>query len=502
MTKPAVLSRTCALCGALCVMLCMGLAACTPAVTYTYTDEFFRLSEPYGNDWVVNGTLCKTEVGGRAYLFEPTVTEEDRSAFIASEERLCADLDERGITTDGLRFIVLSDYANRADSAGMTAYFGCDTRHTYEQIMTTLQAALGDYTNYGYVYALANDLAGELAWAVDERPAADTDAPFRETPALLNLVYPCFTEAYAEEAEIAACRYLARACLADMTDPYGGEAAFLAAVYHRAREMGISFTPMSTAIGFAYGGVECPVKVRTACVEVFCSETYEKSLPRLDASVDPMARYDCMIAFFEDFDTRAIALRERFDVTADYLIPVALTDDILNEYSGLFKPGDASSIDLRSLYSLLHEYIHYLDFTRFIADGNKADDWSYWTHEVLTTYYSLHYDVVYRQLYAAAGVTTNPSVIIGSPYENEADELVFRRIMLATTPERSELLYRLKTAYGYGAASFGGYFAELYGDAALIECMIYPERTVERTGLTLDEIVDNWCAWVVEVADE
>ena len=88
--------------------------------------------------------------------------------------------------------------------------------------------------------------------------------------------------------------------------------------------------------------------------------------------------------------------------------------------------------------------------------------------------------------------------LICRPYEDEDDELLFRRIYLSTTPQKNELLRLLKTDYDYGAVSFGGYFAELYGEAALIECMMYPEKTPTFTEKTLDEIVDDWCEWIAE----
>lgn len=480
-------------------MVVVGLVACAPAnppsPAYEYTDEYLRLSEPYSGKWVVNGNLQKTEVDSRTYLFDPSISVDTRSDFISAQEALCLFLSEKGISTDGLRFIVPKDYINRSDSTEKTAYFALDTQGTYQQILVTLQTALGDYVNYGYAYALADHTAATLGWITDA-PAEEVNAKkFQSSPALLQLVYPCFSEDYTPRDEIDACRHLSRACLAGMDDPYAGEDTFMTAVQDFAREAGIDFTP--THLGFAYAGVDCPLKIRTKYVELFRNYSYERSSDRLDVEDDILAWYDTSISFFEEFDRRAEELRTLFETEDDFVIPVMLAGNIGVRYAGLFYPkGEDSKIELSDLYALMHEYIHYLDYTRHLTNGGNTTNWSNWTHEVLTTYYSRYYDVLFRLKLAEAGETIHPSRVIGQPYEDEDDELLFRRIYLATTPQKNELLYRLKTAYDYGAVSFGGYFAELYGDAALIECMMYPEKTPDLTGKALDEIVNDWCEWI------
>lgn len=64
---------------------------------------------------------------------------------------------------------------------------------SWEQVLTTIQVCLGDYTNYGYIYSLSNHVARDLQWICDDA-SIENEKVFVDDPSLLNLVYPCFSE--------------------------------------------------------------------------------------------------------------------------------------------------------------------------------------------------------------------------------------------------------------------------------------------------------------------
>ena len=62
--------------------------------------------------------------------------------------------------------------------------------------MSHCKTLWGDYTDYGYIYHVANAIAAHLGWqtaAIEEVEQTALDSFFAENPEALNLVYPCFT---------------------------------------------------------------------------------------------------------------------------------------------------------------------------------------------------------------------------------------------------------------------------------------------------------------------
>lgn len=475
------------------------------ACGHEYTEEYARISEPYGSDFLVNGKLAQTVVEGRTYRFDPAIAESDRSRFIKAQERLCNYLTANSMITAGMTFYVLPEYPCRADASENAVWFGLDALKTEEQITATLLGAMGDYTNYGYVTALSHHIGEKLNWRTEKLAAEIETAIFQETPALLNLVYPCFTERYATAEHVAACRILAVSLLERLDGAFEGEAAYLRAVDAFAKEAGIDFT--RTELAFAYHGESCPVKLETQYMEVFCEATYRGSFDDLGAEYEPMRDVTSIIGFFEDLDARITPVQALFGVTSEKKIPVRMLGEIPYsgydgaELSGLFYwEQNERKIMVTTLYSLMHEYVHGLEYLRYYQDTGSACTFESWTYEVLTCYFSAHDSYLARSCRIAAGIADDVSDIIGRPYDDASDEILFLRSMLCMLQQRGDtnkLPYYLKTAYNVGASSFGEYFAQNWGEEALVECMIYPDRILTVTGKTADEVIDDWCDWIM-----
>ena len=168
----------------------------TEGVNQAYEHGSFSMLFPMGK-------VEEIGINGNVYQFAPSVSMKDRAEFIDWQEKLLELLPQ----TSGLTFAVLENYPCRSSSADMQAFYGLDSAGTWQQILTTIQLLEGDYTNYGYVYAKANNLASKLGWQQDVLNQ-ETVLPL-DKPELLNLVYPCFLEKYAVPEEIGAAKLLA-----------------------------------------------------------------------------------------------------------------------------------------------------------------------------------------------------------------------------------------------------------------------------------------------------
>lgn len=477
------------------VVLCAALlAGCGADRTYAYEDVYLRISEPYGTSFMMQGCAARTVVGEHTYEFEPGISEEARNAFVNAQERLCAYLAEHGVSTNGMTVRVLLNYVNRSDSGESCGYFGLDSGKTWRQVLTTLQTALGDYVNYGYLYALANRIAGELGW---EREQVTGGAV--ETPELLNLVYPCFDEAYTDSENASACKVLAVALLDDIGDIWSEE-EFLQARADYAQARGIDFTP--TYLTFAYNGGSCPLKLRTAYLEIFRNSTYvEDYVIRGWESKSCFDSLERLLHTFTWLDEQLAAFRELLGVKDETLLPVQLLGKMpaLGAYGfesgGYYYPDDGQRrIIVNSIHVLGHEYVHHL---YWLAGGCDDPAYEQWCNECVAYYLTLgeRFEMQYLN-WTANGLLEKAEERIGEAYDEYLDYVKFMRISMRMN-EDVQYRYYLKY-YNDLCSSFGEYFERTYGMETFLDCMLHVSKTEELTGKTLEQIVEDWC---VDMAD-
>ncbi len=131
---------------------------------YAYSLVYRRVPNGDNTAFLMEGNVWQCTLEERNYEFDRTLEQEQRDRFISAQEQLCAYLKSNGLSTDGLVFRILKDSTNWTESDSQLAYFDIANTETWHQALTTVQAVLGDYTNYGYLYALCNRIAGELGW--------------------------------------------------------------------------------------------------------------------------------------------------------------------------------------------------------------------------------------------------------------------------------------------------------------------------------------------------
>lgn len=471
------------------------LFGCSAQPVYEYTQEHSKVNDLCGGGWLVNGNLAVVTVDHNTYRFDNDISEDTRRDFINSQQELCQLLRGKGIPVENYTFFVLTDIVGRAVHGEQTAYMNISLADTYQQVLLTLQAVLGEYTNYGYVYALSDHISRQLDWKTDVYGASEADC-FRKNVNLLNLVYPCFDEKYADEEERNACKAFSRFVLSQMSDAFAGEQAFMECLQRCVRLNNADFAP--TYLGFAFGGGNCPLKLRTNYLEIFLSADYEGSFTLTSKTIreDPMLNLDSMIEFWEYADKDIYGVRTSFRLEGDALMPVYIQPiyDQLNgggDIGGFYTYG--GDITLAEVFSITHEYAHYADY---VTDTNSAGDLS-WCDEVLACYYGKNMEYATRLIIAnsvAEDVWTisDLSYIVGQRYDSVEDEILLQHIL---TSYEENYHYSVVSSYS-GRLSFGVYFVETYGEDVFIQCMQSPNAAPMLIGRTVDDVVDDWCLWL------
>ncbi len=466
---------------------------------YTYTEVYQRLKEPYGSGFILQEDMLQTTVEGHTYDFDGAISVETRNRFVASQETLCKQLGDYGISTAGLTFRILPEYANWTNSQNATAYFGLSAMETWEQVLTTVQAALGDYTNYGYLYALSQHIAGELSWQTDHV----TQGASLQDSSLLNLVYPCFDEVYTAPADIAACKGASVEIFSGLEGDRSEE-AFLQARQDYAQAKGFDFEP--TYLVFAYNSSSCPMKFRTQYLEVFRDASFQADnyFLRNWISEDYFANVDKILTTFHWLDEQLRQLRAIFAVEEAALIPVQLMEETSFYYqfpggqtaAGYFSVRyNTAGIYITTVHCLGHEYAHYLFWLR---GGAQDPAYESWMNESAACYFTLASEFETQYLYFQEDKEQLALIeeLIEEEFDGPEDQLKLAR-RLARRWQDHPYPYYLKTEYLLRSA-FGDYFVRTYGQETFLDSMLQPSKVKEFTGKTMDEIVDDWCMDVDE----
>lgn len=478
--------------GFVCVIGCV-LMIVTQFCSYDYTEVYQHVSEPYGSGFFYQGIVNQVIVNNHTYEFDAAISEEERTTFVTEQEKLCKLLEKNDLSTVGLTFRIFDSYPNRTESENGFAYYGLDTMKTWEQALTTIQACKGDYTNYGYLYALSNRVAEELKWSCDDA-IVENEIVFVNDSSFLNLVYPCFAEKYSERAEIDACKALAKKLLATTEDIWSEE-EFLRERESYAENKSVNFEP--TYVLFAYNGESCPLKLSCKYMEVFWDNSFVANKEYLDGNIpkDYVDGVSGLTHTFEWLDEQLTMYCEKFGVVPDQLISVQMMEvlppnALAHKTGGLYyNEAGQGKVYATTVTVLAHEYMHHI---YWLLCGSSDPEYEGWQNEVVAYYYTVgqryeyrvniinHVDSSYRERLEA---------MIGEAYDEPLDYIKFVRIGWRETG--NDYIYYLKNKHDLCSA-FGEYFVRIYGEDIFLKSMMYPSRVEELTGLSMDEIVEDW----------
>ena len=469
-----------------------------------FTTEHLRIIEPEAFGPVINDNMHKTELEGVVYWVPKDLPEGEE--LVKKQAELMAFLGGKGFETAGATVYIIKNGSVYSESDNTAAHMDPESVGTAAAIRATLGALMGDYTNAGYLYALAESIAAEMG--AEPTAAAEPNVKvFQNYPVLLNLTAPCFMEEYNAAFKVEACRALAVKLLEKMDDPYSGEAGFLGLLKEYAGENGIEFTP--TAVKYAYNGKTCPVKILTSDLKINISTDYVRVTP-LDypnSTYDPLFDADRMMLWFDEVDSFTIRLRELFGIDTWGHLDVSFTDTYANgaETGGVFYYyGTKRCIYAREFDSLKHEYVHYL-----YSIANEGEYGDTWRNEVLAYWYGREDEYEYYEYKASLNGAYREywEAVIGEEYDSIEDYDKFSDItaaMIMLNDGRNGLRFSLMKDLGGGRAkqSFAGYFIKAYGEETFIACMLDPSKSEELIGKSPEEAVEDWMDALPELTEE
>ena len=463
-----------------------------------YVQEYVRIDELCVSGWLINKSLYMTTYRGNQYYFDNSINEVMRNSFVINQEKICDFLNDNGINAQNIKFYVVRGIDNHAISSDNAVYIDILQADNYTQVALTLEAVLGEYTNYGYIFALSNYICDKLSWQHDTNAQIDIEV-LKNNPYLLNLNYPSFSKDYVDENELSSVKNLAVKILGQMQNAFAGESEFQKLVDKYANDNSLDYH--KTYLSFAYGGKNCPLKIKTKYLDIYLDSDYQGSCILTEQSIldDPMFNFQNLIDFWEYVDSDLAEVRNQFGFNDSNIISVYVQELNIGiaqngEAGGYFHVTvDGPQILMEDIYTITHEYTHYIDFS---MDKNLNDDID-WCSEVLACYYGKNMSYVERVVRAISGdpnvwTIEQLSKLVGSKYDNVEDEIMFMNIMNAYE-ERHK--YALMTLYN-GRLSFGYYFVETYGEQAFIDCMLTPSKCESLVGVDIYSVVDDWCVWL------
>lgn len=492
------------------VFLLSSCADTAMPVVYEYTDGYTVITEPCGKGFLFPTNYSETAVGENLYRFAPNITEDERADFIEKQEEFLSEA-EKLLETEvsGYTFYILEEYPARSDSENKSAFFGMDEKGTYKQALGTVLAVLGDFTNYGYAYALADCLAAKLCWERDIASESDYSV-FTAEPEMLNLNYACFSELSSSSEETEAAKSLSIEIFASLKNPFGGEDEFIAAIKEKATELGIEdFKP--SYIRFAYAGESCPMRIRTKHLDMMRESSYYEDVFVKEGYVPEewTATISTLLSKLEEIDGELSRIRSLFKTEDNRLVPTYLKDEISYtadgaELWGLFRPTKLD-LQVRGAEIIVHEYVHYL--FQICADYNGSfgiDDGTNpylepWHGEAIAYYFGAKQVYDLFVFHFGSSAFTGYEEVVGHPLEEYADIAEYYDAMFHAS-------YRLdpkQTPKSFtndrdgDTISFGGYVARTYGEQTFVDIMLHPSKCHELTGKTFAQIEDDWEEYIM-----
>ena len=441
-----------------------------------------------------------TEDGTFICLTEDT-TQADN--FINTQRTLLHFLKDCGMDLRNLRYIV-SDYEDSfSDSGKDTAYIAFSSKKTYRQVLATLHTLWGDYTDYGYVYAMANVIAEQLGWQTDSKidiePAVMKEF-FSNNPKAIDLQYPCFSLEFASEETVNQCKALSIRLFDDIEwvsalekpiDIQLDEYYELVGIY--AREIGISFARQTCR--YAYRGENLPLCVDTTYAQLIVDHNYSDYAS--DIYEDYFSDYESIYQtanIINNEITEAIELFGLEDRAGSISInwlseesaKAQFGKPLVNQYTAYDK-----KINITTIHGYLHEYYHHIEH---LINPDLGQCWQSQAFCEIGRSHSQH------SLYAMEQMITQDAQLAdlfysctGRNYQLGVDDYFEAYDILCYFTNEFELdYYNGRNAIN----SFTHYLIDLYGEDAISNLMLFPETVCDVTGKSWNGLEAEWITFL------
>ena len=438
-----------------------------------------------------------------------TTDEAQADAFINAQRTLLQLLQENGVAVRELNYTALNFDDNFSESEKNRAYIALSSAETWQQVLVTLHALWGEFTDYGYVYAMANTIAAQLGWETDALETAEAsvmDAFFCENTEALNLVYPTFTELYATEETVKYSKLLSLSLFEHINwcdavkKPIETQLEEFEVLLHGyAGKIGASFTRQ--VCDFAYRGPYLPLCVRTTYATHIVDHGYtDKCTDMYDIYEDYFSDYVIIYQTAKILDREIVEAVERFgleDRVGDFCF------NWLSEYSAMTTLAERRSqcrpalqeAYITTIRSYLHEYYHYIEYL-LNPDSPRHGSWQSQAfceigniHSVYTLYAA---EKTFTQYPEAAELFYS---FTGHTYQPGADD--YYEANGITCYVLNEFSFDYHTG-GASTTSFSYYLIKDFGEDTVSNLVLFPDTVVDVTGKTWDTLQEEWKQYITD----
>lgn len=468
--------------------------------SYEYTAEHRNYVYPTtADEWAEKDALAIEIDDGEFYCF--TADTAVANDFINSQRTLLGYLRIHGMEIGQLAYYGTDYGFCFSESSESAVYVDLSSLRTWQQVLVTLQTLWGDYTDYGYVYAMANAIASELGWETDETVAVEKkamDAFFAETPEAINLLYPTFTTKFASEETVTCSKALAtklfdkikwRKVMANPIEAQLDE--YYKLVNDYAKSILTEFTRQTC--GYAYYGEDVMFRAMTPYAEFIVAADYSdknaelcdwyyfsdyKSIYETVNTVN--AEITAAVEYFGVEDEVGVVtikwLNHESEAARKYILLYGTSKS-----SGTYYRG-TKTIYISTISSYLHEYYHHIH----CALGHTERTWQMHVFCELanTQYEQYRMECIFTKDEACKEVFT---MYTGHDYSPGADDYF----------ESKDIWLHSYDTY---TASYDNYaigislchdLAGIYGEREVYHMLLYPDTVNEVTGKTWDELLSE-----------
>lgn len=471
--------------------------------SYEYTTKHKNYVYPSAADgWVEKDALKTAHSDGEFYCFTADIAESDD--FINAQRTLLNYLRAHGMEIGQLEYYGTDYGFSFSESSESAVYVDVSSLGTWQQVLVTLQTLWGDYTDYGYVYALANAIASELGWQTDEVPDVDKKAMdifFAENPEVINLLYPTFTTNFASKETV----NYSKALSAKLFDKIKWHKVIAKPIetqldeYYKlvddyAKSISTEFTRQ--ACGYAYYGENVKFRAMTTYAEFLVAADYSDKHDDL-CDWYYFSDYKSIYGTVNALNAEMTEAVEQFGLEDEVgSVTIKWLDhesdaarkfiEISGAGGGVYYPGK-NNIYISTIRSCLHEYYHHIQY----ALGLGADMERTWQMQVFCEFANANAQYEQHRMECIFTREGNCKEVFtmytGREYSPGADDYFESLDIYIHSYDAYAASYN---SYNMGI-SLCHYLAGIYGEREVYNLLLYPDTVKEITGKTWDELLSE-----------
>ncbi len=467
--------------------------------TYTYSVKSKSYVQPAAVDgWAEKSALTTDTKDGEFYCFTDDKSVADN--FINVQRTLVTHLRNRGIEIGEMEFYGTDYGYSFSESSKNGVYVALSDMRTWQQVLVTLQTVWGDYTDYGYIYAMSNAIADELGWQTDSVPTFEqntADLFFAENPNVINLLYPTFTDKFASEETINNSKALAihlfektdwknalkKPIVEQLDDYYKLVSAY-------AQELSVPFERQ--ICGYAYYGEGVKLRIMTTYAELIIDGNYRDTMESLYGDY-----WDDYSSIYQTANTinQEITAAVEYFALEDEAGTIRMkwldsenstTKKFITQNTGAYHSSTQTAY-ITSIRPYLHEYYHHIEH---LINPDLGSSWQSQTFCELGASLSQYAQMTTEHTFSKSedGIELFRA-FTGRAYESGRDDYFEAWDILCYYNGYYELAYRTGAQ---AHNSFSRYLIDLYEERVVYDLLLFPDTVEAVAGETWKELCAEW----------